>query len=277
MEVLHPTAAADTARLQARVDQLEAHVARLESERAALRWMAGHDALTGLANRRLFHALAPTLLSGNLHATVLILDLDGFKPINDTYGHEIGDMVLCVIGGRIASCLGADSLVARFGGDEFAALLTGRSADCEAAAATLRDAISPPMTVAGHTLSVSASIGLVPAGRSTDVADLLRRADQAMYQAKRRTRSTGRPGTAWIVAVDGGSSAPGGPYRRGDTVWVNRNGVRRAGVVESASDWAALVRFRCSDASGTVVDTIPVGWLGVRDEADPHLDRAPAA
>ncbi|BCB87965.1 hypothetical protein Psuf_052780 [Phytohabitans suffuscus] len=113
---------ADAARLQARIDQLEAHVQRLEHERKTLRWMAGHDALTGLANRRLFHAVAPALLrADDRSAAILILDLNGFKPINDTYGHDVGDEVLCVIARRMAACLG-DHLVARFGGDEFAAL-----------------------------------------------------------------------------------------------------------------------------------------------------------
>src|SRR5689334_4646601 len=124
MRILDPPAAetgggSDVARLQARIDQLAAHVHELEQERATLRWMAGHDELTGLANRRLFHALAPELLRGDDRpSAVVILDLNGFKPINDTYGHDAGDEVLCVVARRMATCL-ADHLVARFGGDEF--------------------------------------------------------------------------------------------------------------------------------------------------------------
>ncbi|MFD0747572.1 diguanylate cyclase domain-containing protein [Phytohabitans flavus] len=142
---------ADAARLQARIDQLEAHVHQLEQERKTLRWMAGHDALTGLANRRLFHSLAPTLLRGDERSTaVLILDLNGFKPINDTYGHDAGDEVLCVIARRMAACLG-DHLVARFGGDEFAALPCAPRADASEAwwhevAASLSAAIAPRWT-----------------------------------------------------------------------------------------------------------------------------------
>ncbi|MFC0531007.1 GGDEF domain-containing protein [Phytohabitans kaempferiae] len=320
---------ADTARLQARIDQLEAHVQRLEQERVALRWMAGHDALTGLANRRLFHALAPTLLRGEGRSSaIVILDLNGFKPINDTYGHDAGDEVLCVIARRMAACLG-DHLVARFGGDEFAALVTAPRADASEAwwhevAASLSAAISPPIDVAGRELAVTASIGLVPAGRPTDLAELLRRADQAMFQAKRHTRTTGKVSITWVVATEGGDRAvtyepsappavepsappavepsappavePSAPpaaappaaapvvpgtapavlYRSGDPVWVHRDGMRRAGVVEGASEWAALVRYRCSDGAGTMVDTMPADCLAIRAVADPHLDREPS-
>ncbi|GAA4731467.1 GGDEF domain-containing protein [Phytohabitans rumicis] len=282
MQIHHPTAdggqlgaEADAARLQARIDQLEAHVARLETERSALRWMAGHDALTGLANRRLFDVLAPTLLRQDEAAAMVVLDLNGFKPINDTFGHDVGDEVLCTVGRRIVACLG-DNLVARFGGDEFAALVVGPRVNCAEIAATLCAAVAPAMVVGEHTLTVTASIGVVPAGSPADLADLLRRADQAMYRAKRRARATGQVATAWLVGP-GDSVPPSATYRRGDLVWVYRNGIRRAGVVEGASGWAALVRYRCSDGAGTAVDTMSAECLAVRVEADPHLDRAPAA
>jgi diguanylate cyclase (GGDEF)-like protein len=290
---------ADTARLQARIDQLEAHVQRLEQERSTLRWMAGHDALTGLANRRLFHALAPTLLRAEERSSaVLILDLNGFKPINDTFGHDAGDEVLCVIARRMGACLG-DHLVARFGGDEFAALPSAPRPDAPEAwwhevAASLSAAIAPPMNVAGRKLAVTASIGVVPASHPADLADLLRRADQAMFRAKRHARTTGRPGITWVVAGESGgravmyepaassaippgptAQAPAVPYRPGDPVWVHRDGMRRAGVVEGASEWAALVRYRYSD-TGTMVDTMPADCLAIRAEADPHLDREPS-
>src|SRR5690349_1225835 len=152
----------DTARLQARIDQLSAHVQQLEQERASLRWMAGHDELTGLANRRLFHALAPDLLRHDDHSSaVVILDLNGFKPINDTYGHDAGDEVLRVVARRMVDCLG-HHLVARLGGDEFAALPRAPHPDVPEAwwhelAGSLSAAIAPPMNVRGHTLFVTAS------------------------------------------------------------------------------------------------------------------------
>ncbi|GAA3923275.1 hypothetical protein Aau02nite_73630 [Amorphoplanes auranticolor] len=259
--------------------------------------MADHDELTGLANRRLFHALAPELLRGDdCPSAVLILDLNGFKPINDTYGHDAGDEVLCVVARRMAACLG-DHLVARFGGDEFAALPRAPRADVPEAwwhevAGSLSAAIAPPMDVQGHTLSVTASIGVVPAGPSADLPDLLRRADQAMFSAKRHASTTDKAGITWVVATESGdhtetyepAATPGSPpeptlsgsgvaCRPGDPVWVHRSGARRAGVVESACEWAALVRYRCLNGAGTMVDTIPKNCLTVRTEADPYLDR----
>jgi diguanylate cyclase (GGDEF)-like protein len=291
----------ETARLQARIDQLAAHVQQLEHERASLRWMADHDELTGLANRRLFHALAPELLRGDdCSSAVLILDLNGFKPINDTYGHDAGDEVLCVVARRMAACL-ADHLVARFGGDEFAALPRAPRADVpetwwQEVAASLSAAIAPAMDVKGHTLSVTASIGVVPAGRSAGLADLLRRADQAMFSAKRHANTTDKTGITWVVATESGdhtetyfpAATPGSPpgltvsgpavaCQPGDPVWVHRSGARRAGVVESACEWAALVRYRCLNGAGTMVDTIPMNCLTVRAEADAYLDRKSSA
>ncbi|GGN49442.1 diguanylate cyclase (GGDEF)-like protein [Actinoplanes campanulatus] len=291
----------ETARLQARIDQLAAHVQQMEQERASLRWMAGHDDLTGLANRRLFHTLAPELLGGDdCSSAVLILDLNGFKPINDTYGHDAGDEVLCVVARRIVGCLG-DHLVARFGGDEFAALPRAPRADVpetwwHEVAGSLSAAIAPPMNVLGHTLSVTASIGVVPAGRSRDLSDLLRRADQAMFSAKRHANTTDRAGITWVVATETGdhtetyepAAVPVPPpgltasgsavvYQPGDPVWVHRSGARRAGVVEGACEWAALVRYRGENGAGTLVDTIPTNWLTVRTEADPYLDRNSSA
>jgi diguanylate cyclase (GGDEF)-like protein len=287
----------ETARLQARIDQLAAHVQQLEQERASLRWMAGHDELTGLANRRLFHTLAPGVLRGEDHSSaVLILDLNGFKPINDTYGHDAGDEVLCVVARRIVACLG-DHLVARFGGDEFAALPRAPHADVPETwwhemAGSLSAAIAPPMNVLGHTLSVTASIGVVPAGRAGDLPDLLRRADQAMFSAKRHAKATDKAGITWVVATEAGehidtyepaivpvpppgpaASGPAVVYRPGDPVWVHRGGARRAGVVEGACEWAALVRYRGQSGPGTMVDTIPTNCLTIRAEADPVLDR----
>ncbi|WP_433788669.1 GGDEF domain-containing protein [Actinoplanes sp. CA-252034] len=291
----------ETARLQARIDQLAAHVQQLEQERASLLWMAGHDDLTGLANRRRFHMLAPELLRGDDRSSaVVILDLNGFKPINDTYGHDAGDEVLCVVARRIAGCLG-DHLVARFGGDEFAALPRAPRADVPQTwwhelAGSLSAAIAPPMNVRGHTLSVTASIGVVPAGRSSDLPDLLRRADQAMFSAKRHAKTTDKAGITWVVATETGdhtetyepATAPVPPpgltaagsavvYRAGDPVWVHRSGARRAGVIEGACEWAALVRYRGQSGPGTMVDTIPTSSLTIRAEADPYLDRKSSA
>src|SRR5215475_13851551 len=86
------------------VERLQAEIARLEGERDTLTWAVGHDELTGLANRRLFSAIAPEALITAPAAVVLLLDLDGFKTVNDGYGHEAGDQVLQIVAQRIDSC-----------------------------------------------------------------------------------------------------------------------------------------------------------------------------
>ncbi len=181
---------------EAELARLQEQVAWLKAERAALWWAVGHDDLTGLANRRLFSALAPVLLREGRAAVVIILDLNGFKPINDAFGHEAGDLVLQIVAQRLAFCAG-DGLVARLGGDEFTAVLTSpRESPAQwwrPTVTTLSTAIAEPMPVAGQTLSVTASIGVAPAHDGVVVGELLRRADRAMYHAK----VSGGSFTAW--------------------------------------------------------------------------------
>jgi len=179
----------NVARLERRVAELEIQVARLQSERVALYWAVGHDELTGLANRRQFYAVAPTILSVHgCTAAVLVLDLNGFKPINDTFGHQAGDEVLRQVARRLALHTGGD-LVARLGGDEFAAVLTRQCEQSPAywwrrTAAALYTTLAEPMWVDGRVLTVTASIGVAPAAPKTSIDELVRRADVAMYQAK---------------------------------------------------------------------------------------------
>ncbi|MFN8556200.1 MAG: EAL domain-containing protein [Dehalococcoidia bacterium] len=172
------------------------------SERKALehelRHQAFHDPLTGLANRVLFRervdfALARSIRNNDSLA-VFFIDLDGFKMINDSLGHAIGDALLVAVAERLADRLGADHLIARLGGDEFALLveeLPG-AADAEALAVDLLAALRAPFTVgadglADREVSISASIGVAfrDGARETTEA-LLRNADLAMYQAKAR-------------------------------------------------------------------------------------------
>lgn len=193
--------------------QLRAQVAWLEEERAALWWAVGHDELTGLANRRLFHALAPPLLrERGSRAVVIVLDLNGFKPINDRFGHDAGDHVLRIVAGRLASCA-TDSLAARFGGDEFAAVLASpHPPSCpywwQRVVASLSATIAEPIPIAGKFLRVTASIGVAPAHGDAPIGELLRRADLAMYQAK----LSGRSDVAWDAdAVNDAVRACGEP------------------------------------------------------------------
>jgi diguanylate cyclase (GGDEF)-like protein len=189
------------------VARLRAQVAWLQAERAALWWAVGHDQLTGLPNRRLLHALAPSLLGeAGRAAVVAVLDLNGFKPINDTFGHDTGDTVLQIIARRLASCVG-NNLVARLGGDEFVAVLTGPGAGglwWQPAVATLSSAVAEPMRVGGRTLRVTASIGVAMSEGEASVGELLRRADLAMYHAK----VTGLPHAVWPAEALGRNGYP---------------------------------------------------------------------
>lgn len=150
------------------------------------------DALTGLANRAAFTAaLAEALESGTAaEVSVLFVDMDDFKEINDHLGHEAGDQVLREVASRLTRASRPDDVCARLGGDEFAVLLPGAGAEAaQDAAARVSDAIAAPLRRADDVpVPLSASVGwaTVPAGSAPE--DLLRRADAAMYAAKRTRR-----------------------------------------------------------------------------------------
>jgi len=151
---------------------------------------ASHDALTGLANRALFrdrlqHALARGVRHGE-PTSILFLDLDDFKTVNDSLGHSAGDEMLVAVAERLSRCLRQSDMAARFGGDEFAVLLedTGRT-EAEVTAKRILRTLAVPVDVQGRQLRAEASIGIVVAegGRGTQ-EELLRNADVAMYAAK---------------------------------------------------------------------------------------------
>jgi diguanylate cyclase (GGDEF)-like protein/PAS domain S-box-containing protein len=157
----------------------------------ALRHQALHDALTGLPNRVLLHdRIEQGILSMRRHSTsfaLLFLDLDGFKEINDTFGHHIGDILLGKVGARLRAQLRATDTIARLGGDEFAVLLDGLEAasDAERLGAALLSSLQQPFPIEDHKLVVGASIGIVRCPEhGSDPTTLMRRADVAMYAAK---------------------------------------------------------------------------------------------
>jgi diguanylate cyclase (GGDEF)-like protein len=175
-------------------------VAKTEIATNRLAQQATHDTLTGLPNRafvldRLGQALTHSQHSGALLA-VLFIDLDRFKPINDSLGHHTGDEVLTRIAGRLTALLRADDTVARLGGDEFMVLcerLASPAAAVAIAELVVAELSRPIMTGAGsgaREVNVGASVGIAYADRSTDLTpeDLVRDADVAMYQAKQRGR-----------------------------------------------------------------------------------------
>ena len=149
---------------------------------------AYHDSLTGLANRtalleRLDHALARSERSG-APCAILFLDLDGFKGVNDSLGHAVGDELLRAAAERLSACVRPGDTAARLGGDEFAVLLEGLAEDDEAerVAARVLEELRAPFVIHETQLAISASIGIATGTRRSD--DLLRNADLAMYGAK---------------------------------------------------------------------------------------------
>ena len=149
----------------------------ISSERA----LARTDELTGLANRRKF--LAELEIFRNGEGSLLILDLDGFKEINDTFGHEVGDQLLRQVATRFSRALPSSALLARLGGDEFGALIRG-SEGFESALA-LRATLSYPFTIATNQVKLDVSIGQALNDPDKPSNELLHRADLAMYEAKR--------------------------------------------------------------------------------------------
>ncbi len=155
--------------------------------------LANHDPLTGLPNRSYFqdylgHALARAQ-RGQLQASLLFIDLDRFKHINDSQGHVVGDQVLRVVADRLREHLRADDFVARLGGDEFAVILTHPPASRAASrvAGKLLKALSESFKLDQRRYAISASIGIsVYPDDGLDAHSLLRQADLAMYQAKQR-------------------------------------------------------------------------------------------
>lgn len=167
-------------------------VTRLKAELAALRSKALHDPLTGLANRDLFidrleQAIADSKRSRSVKA-VMVIDLNDFKVINDTFGHAAGDQVLTTIARRLKSSLRATDTVARLGGDEFGILLSGNTSKeyAMSVANKVSAALSDPIEVNGRRASTSGSIGVALCGAGDGpISSLLDRADSAMYIAKR--------------------------------------------------------------------------------------------
>ncbi|HEY7763715.1 MAG TPA: bifunctional diguanylate cyclase/phosphodiesterase [Aestuariivirgaceae bacterium] len=229
---------------------------------------AVHDALTGLANRA---ALVSTLESlagkGQEEAAVIYIDLDGFKEINDFYGHEMGDRLLKGFAAGLAMLVGSKGLVARVGGDEFVILVIGNRVERTALslASSAISLSSEPLRVDAHDLKVAASVGVAIA-KPQDLAgeELLRRADIAMYDAKRK-------GGCAIAVYSGAIDAElkrrlqmADDIRAGlkaGEFWIACQPIVRAGDLKPV---AMEVLARWTRADGTTVD--PRDFISVAEE-----------
>ncbi|MHB1375083.1 MAG: diguanylate cyclase domain-containing protein [Thauera sp.] len=167
--------------------------ARTEAEER-IKHLAQHDALTGLPNRallsdRLERALAAAQRNGYVLG-VLFIDLDGFKPVNDRHGHDVGDALLQAVAQRLQGLVRESDTAARIGGDEFVVLLPtiAGAEDADRVASKLRAALASPFDIHGHRIMISGSIGVALFPRDGDNAPgLMQRADSAMYRDKHAT------------------------------------------------------------------------------------------
>lgn len=218
-------------------------ISSLKHNEQRFEYLAHHDPLTGLANRLLLsahldHAIRRHPRRGGLLA-LLFLDLDGFKQINDTWGHDTGDLLLVEVAKRVTDVVRHEDTVARFGGDEFTILLEQLAAptDAESVARKVLTTLSCPFRVDGHELSVSASIGisLFPTN-GKNLEELLRAADRAMYCAKGHS---GIRRSSFAFASDSGTYEwPQGSWTRGKPHQLARSaniGTQELEVVPSAT------------------------------------------
>lgn len=167
-------------------------ITQIEDTRRELHRQALHDNLTDLPNRRFYRQKIAELIESDINDDVrfgvCFLDLDDFKIVNDTLGHDAGDTLLVEVSRRVRDTLGADHFLARFGGDEFALLVPekmGEELTAHACAESVVDALSKPFNLAGHEVHIGVSVGTtIYPDHAMDVESLMRHADVAMYRAK---------------------------------------------------------------------------------------------
>jgi diguanylate cyclase (GGDEF)-like protein len=225
-EAAPPSAAVESLELfaaQAGASLHNAQVHRgLEELKDRLDYEASHDALTELVNRRRFtDELVRTARRGRPGdlVAVLFIDLDGFKDVNDRFGHDAGNELLIAVAGRLRTCIRPGDLVARIGGDEFTIMLTRLENVAPAAAIAERVCreLSDPFPLGPGVVRISTSVGIALATtRGADTGDLLRRADRAMYRAKSngKARWTMDPDSLDLAGeLAGGRAGEAGPDR----------------------------------------------------------------
>ena len=188
-----------TSRLIEANHRLKAEISEREESEARSQYLAYHDFLTGLGNRLLFKEQLAEALSDTSGApqplAVLFIDLDGFKAVNDTVGHSIGDMLLKSVAERLRNLLHPTDRIARLGGDEFAILQTAVTQPASACllAQEIIEIVSGPCNIDGHDVTIGASVGIAVGKPGSIVSDdFLKSADLAMYSAKAGGRGTYR-------------------------------------------------------------------------------------
>ena len=188
---------------------MQRRVKRIETQRVLAQRRALRDHLTDLPNRLALEGEFARLANRQQNFSVLALDLDRFKPVNDMFGHHAGDMALIEVAGRLVALLRAGEFLARVGGDEFV-MIVERGQTREALTRLARDCIasvSKPLQSVGQNVSVGISLGIVEDGLNHPASALLKQADRALYEAKRLA------GGAFCFATTG----PARPERAVDT------------------------------------------------------------
>jgi diguanylate cyclase (GGDEF)-like protein len=184
-------ALANNASVALQYDRLEQAVAKLRSLQDQLHHQAYHDPLTDLPNRTLFMESLRGQLAHDVAVAILFIDVDDFKIVNDSLGHQVGDALLVSVAGRLRHCVRPQDVVARLGGDEFAVLLP-EAHDREQArvvAARILQAFEAPVRAGEELVSVKLSVGIADSREGADDHQLIRAADVAMYQAKAKGKA----------------------------------------------------------------------------------------
>jgi diguanylate cyclase (GGDEF)-like protein/PAS domain S-box-containing protein len=171
-------------------------VTKYRQAEAHSRFVSLHDGLTSLPNRANFYETLEHLVDAPGDVAVMLIDLDGFKAVNDTHGHEVGDDLLRAVASRLRNVVRGDDMVARLGGDEFAIIMKGKLTEAvvNRVAGNICETLAEPIKVASVTVNISASIGIT--GRQAGAAtakEMVRQADAAMY----RVKNAGRSGFIW--------------------------------------------------------------------------------
>ncbi len=189
-------------RIDGMATELEADRKAKKKAEELLRYQASHDTLTGLVNRQRASDLIDEFGERDVFS-LLFLDVDGFKHINDSYGHAVGDQVLAEVAGRLASAIRGNTTWARWGGDEFLAILpnTDESAATEVVAEVRQLFADPIVSDVGHH-TIGASVGVATSGEGRTPSDVLHEADVAMFRSKRRQGADDEVSSDTIKSVE---------------------------------------------------------------------------